>query len=306
MITLLIFILSISFTSTAAKKKYSDVKDTDWYSEYIYKLSDLGIIDGYSSGKFGPADNVKVAQVIKMVILALGYGEMEYYKGYVEKAKGLGLVKSTEFPDKASLERNMTRGEIARIVIRALEYRGQKYPTNFDLYFSIIKDYEKIPKGLQEYVLKAYSLGIISGGPSGNFGANDNTSRAAASKIIINMMYPDMRTLPKTETDDAIRVNGYLIPKNTQLAINAQKDGNTELFVSISLFKSLEPQYKDLESILVSKFDKGKVKEVMDYIKIKKDRETKLNPKNFYIKEYEIYIGSGDGTVNVIVEKEGV
>ncbi len=88
----------------------------------------------------------------------------------------------------------ITRGEIARIVIRAL--KNEKYPSNLNDYKKLIKDYNSTPAKFQEFVLKAYALGIVSGGPSGDFSAGDTTTRAAASKIILNMIDPSMRTVP--------------------------------------------------------------------------------------------------------------
>ena len=190
-------------TPVMAKQKFSDVPDNAWYASYVNKLSDKGIISGYSSGKFGPNDSLKVAQVIKMVVSALGYKNLTYYDGYVNKAAALGLVQPGEFPDNKSLERNITRGEIARIVIRAL--KNEKYPSNLNDYKKLIKDYNSTPAKFQEFVLKAYALGIVSGGPSGDFSAGDTTTRAAASKIILNMIDPSMRTVPDLNTKGTVK-----------------------------------------------------------------------------------------------------
>ena len=125
-------------TPVLAKQKFSDVSDNAWYVSYVNKLSDKDIISGYSSGKFGPNNSLKVSQVIKMVVSVLGYKNPTYYDGYVNKAAALGLVQHGEFPDNKSLERNITRGEIARIVIRAL--KNEKYPSNLNDYKKLIKD----------------------------------------------------------------------------------------------------------------------------------------------------------------------
>ncbi len=52
---------------------------------------------------------------------------------------------------------------------------------------------------------KAYALGRVSGGPSGDFSAGDTTSRAAASKIILNMIDPSMRTVPDLNAKGTVK-----------------------------------------------------------------------------------------------------
>ena len=288
-----IAVVSSTFSgSVLAKKKFSDVADNAWYASYVNKLSDKGIISGYSSGKFGPNDSLKVAQVIKMVVSALGYKNLTYYDGYVNKAAALGLVQPGEFPDNKSLERNITRGEIARIVIRAL--KNEKYPSNLNDYKKLIKDYNSTPAKFQEFVLKAYALGIVSGGPSGDFSAGDTTTRAAASKIILNMIDPSMRTLPtlnaKTET-----IAGFVVPTfpdNTKLSVTPDKwGGKGETRFQVNLLRAgVDKQIEDLSNALSQKCDSSTVKQVVDYIKQKKERFDLLPGKYIYDKKSKRYI----------------
>lgn len=49
-------------------KEFTDVKSIDWYSGYIKKASEIGIISGYGNGQFGPDDKITREQA--MVIIA--------------------------------------------------------------------------------------------------------------------------------------------------------------------------------------------------------------------------------------------
>lgn len=57
------------------KSRYPDVPDGAWYIDYVEALSDAGVISGYDSGDFGPADPVTFGQALKLVILAAGVPE---------------------------------------------------------------------------------------------------------------------------------------------------------------------------------------------------------------------------------------
>lgn len=55
------------------KSVFSDVPGSHWASGYIYVASELGIINGYGNGMFGPSDPVMYEQAIKMLVCALEY-----------------------------------------------------------------------------------------------------------------------------------------------------------------------------------------------------------------------------------------
>ena len=294
-ITFVLFTSLFAGTVSAAKK-YPDVPDNTWYTSYVYKLAEKGIIGGYGSGKFGPLDNVLVAQMIKMVVCSLGYNNLTYYTGYVEKAKDLGLVESGEFPTKVSLERPITRAETARIIVRAL--KNEKYDVNLDVFAGLIKDYESVKDNMQDYVLKAYYLGIIGGYGSGNFGPEDKSNRAQASKMILCMIDPSLR-LPPTK-GETVKIKGYDVPVKPVIAIETDSVNNVDVFLGIDISVSTEPQYKELENILSSKFGSELINSLMEYVKSKKDRFTELN-KQFILNGQRASVNSNGYNIQIVV-----
>lgn len=56
---------SDKFTYTV-DSKFNDVKTSDWFYDAVAKCEDLGIIQGYGDGKFGPNDNITMQQVCLM------------------------------------------------------------------------------------------------------------------------------------------------------------------------------------------------------------------------------------------------
>lgn len=49
---------------------YSDVAIDDWFAPYVYKTTELEIVQGYDDGNFKPGQTVNLAEVLKMIALA--------------------------------------------------------------------------------------------------------------------------------------------------------------------------------------------------------------------------------------------
>jgi uncharacterized protein YgiM (DUF1202 family) len=95
--------------------------------------------------------------------------------------------------------------------------------------------------------------------------------------------------------------NGYKVPpkEDTDLEIETPKNDplKVELEVSVALYEDVEPQYKDLEQILLSKFDNKTVNEVISYMKHKTMDEQVLEEKNWHVNGKTINVGSEFGNV---------
>ena len=75
---------------------FTDVPSTHWASGYIAVASELGVINGYGSGMFGPDDPVSYPQMVKMLICASGHGAAAeqaggFPQGYISVASDLGI-----------------------------------------------------------------------------------------------------------------------------------------------------------------------------------------------------------------------
>ena len=98
-----------------------------WAQKYIKLAVDKGIVLGYEDGTFRPDNPVKYSEAIKMVVCALGYGEVAtrravagtpWYSSYVTLAGELKLLTNTainNYEDEAS------RGNVAIIIYNALD-----------------------------------------------------------------------------------------------------------------------------------------------------------------------------------------
>ena len=117
--TLITRILDVKSTSIEAL--FNDVPVNHWANPAVGTCYNLGIINGYGDGNFGPEDNVTYEQAVKMLVVALGYEPMAsqkggYPSGYLAVANSCGLTKGVHVTSGAA-----TRMTIAQLLYNALD-----------------------------------------------------------------------------------------------------------------------------------------------------------------------------------------
>ena len=201
----IIFFININGTYSAG---FTDVKQTDWFAENVLALVERGVINGFpvpGTGlfEFRPKDDVQVDAFIKMTVTALGFTEIKngsvyWADPFIAKAKELNLVFDGDF---ARYDRPITRAEMARIIVRALDV---EYPENLEEYSGLIGDYSSIDETYKAFIVKAYYMGILTGYTDTTFRGNSTAARSEAATIIMRLIDPSKRVtpvLPDGETD---------------------------------------------------------------------------------------------------------
>lgn len=100
------------------EQEFGDVSEKHWAKSYITRAYQIGLIQGYPDGTFGPEKSITYAEVLAMMVNALGKKrelnpELSWPDNYIEKAKELGIVpKESEVSPKTEI----TRGRMALIV----------------------------------------------------------------------------------------------------------------------------------------------------------------------------------------------
>ena len=62
--------------STVYQKKFSDVQSGAWYTGYVLKAAELGLINGYTNGTFCPDKTLNKQEMIKIVACAVANNEV--------------------------------------------------------------------------------------------------------------------------------------------------------------------------------------------------------------------------------------
>ncbi|SCY17724.1 S-layer homology domain-containing protein [Alkaliphilus peptidifermentans] len=182
--------------------KFSDVSKNDWFTPTVAKLVEMGGIQGYDDGTFKPNRTMTQAEFIKTVVatlhdeLPLGQGE-HWAMNYIRDAEKLGYIDGGEYRDR-DLNSAINRYQMAKIIVRAVEARGESFKDNASDYSTLIKDYSKIPNQYQCPVLKAYSHGLLMGYPEdGEFKGTRSLTRAEAATVVIRIFDKSARVTPE-------------------------------------------------------------------------------------------------------------
>ena len=110
---------SAAQTNTA----FADVPSTHWASGYVAQAASQGIVNGYGDGNFGPEDNVKYQEMIKMLMETLGYRPFAndnggYPTGYITAAQRYGVLDDVI---GGGIDVEASRGMVAQLVYNAID-----------------------------------------------------------------------------------------------------------------------------------------------------------------------------------------
>ncbi len=121
------------------KKTFSDVADNIWYTDGILWASSTGVVNGYSTGAFGPDDNISREQMAVMMYRYANYKKYDTslkadYNQFRDASKvssfateairwavGNGIINGKNNGTLIDPQGNATRGECATIIMRFVE-----------------------------------------------------------------------------------------------------------------------------------------------------------------------------------------
>lgn len=109
---------------------FTDVPSTHWAVGYVAKAAELGIINGYGNGTFGPGNPVTYEQMVKMLVCAWGYEEEAkeaggWPRGYIEIATDMGIIDSENLVSDTTVS-------AARWRVALLTNNAVMLPTNYE------------------------------------------------------------------------------------------------------------------------------------------------------------------------------
>lgn len=105
---------------------FTDVKNTDWFVNYVETGFDAGLISGYANGAFKPGRQVTLAEALAMMARARGASGgagATWYDGYLADAKQKNLLSYKEKSWNPGM--TLTRGQFMDILYRSLTVQTQ-------------------------------------------------------------------------------------------------------------------------------------------------------------------------------------
>lgn len=189
--------------SSALAADYSDVNQSAWYASYVNKISELNAFSGYEDGTFRPDNQITQEEFIKTVVCLI-CGELNESNAptvkntwnskwsswavpYLDKAFELGLITEQDTMFKL-VGIPCNRGEMAKVITRAVEYLKEDSVADTSTYITKLKDYSRMKEEYKPYVLQAYAQGILSGYDDGTFRDDGLLTRAEASSVLVRLI----------------------------------------------------------------------------------------------------------------------
>ena len=154
----------------AKKMAFTDVKEGEWYYEFVKKMFEDGIINGMTETTFAPKGNLTWGQALKLVALAVGEKEQaggdHWASGYLKLAKDKKwLTKDVD------LNANITRLDFCKVAAKAKKLTEMPEVNPFTDTASL-------------EVMALYHAGVINGMTETTFAPQQLLTRAQISKII--------------------------------------------------------------------------------------------------------------------------
>ena len=196
-------------------KSFKDVAADRWSHDAIMEMVGLGMFSGTTTpdangvGTFNPTGTMTRAQYIVVVTRFLFNDELNameqganWYSNNYDLAVKHGLITKSEFSID-TLNNPITRQEMALVAVRTAQAQGETMPTLVGT--DRIANYATIGSYYKDYVVKAFSMGLISGyDDKGTFGPTDTLTREQGAMVAYRLVNEDSRVYPKPSVPEII------------------------------------------------------------------------------------------------------
>lgn len=149
---------------------FVDVNPTHWYYDAVMDMTKMGLFSGTGNGQFSPDKTMTRGEFLTVVVRYLFNDELQAMGAspsdahWADNARIIALdhdiINDNEI-DEGDLSRNMTRKEMAMVLVRAADANGESKPRQIDS--SKVIDYNSIGTYYRSYVIDAISRGLIAG-----------------------------------------------------------------------------------------------------------------------------------------------
>lgn len=221
---ILVFSLAMGSMPVYGKGMFTDVDENYWGYDYIEKMVNLGLMDGYADGTFRPNERVNRADALVYVTRLMGIPKAEVEKMRKEhdtflnkfnltegRKDGLAIALSKGLVNEKFITNNLfdkgklkdaTKLEVCVYIVKAMgmEEEAKGRPAIFTF-----EDSNAIPVEVRPYVKFLIEKKVIDekGDGQNRFNPNQSITRAVLAKIL-SLTYDQMSGDPITSPKDPI------------------------------------------------------------------------------------------------------
>ena len=178
---------------------FSDVSTDDWFAETVARAVSLGLFNGVTEpdanglAEFAPKRSITRAEFITVILREIGLKPEEnpspvmdkpyWFDGYIRTALEYGIIFVGDFDDYTV---PMTREEMSYVIGLAAITMRHTLPMTKDHHE--IPDWDKIGEKYKNYVIRAYSAGLLMGvDNAGTFNPQGVLNRAEAATVLVRL-----------------------------------------------------------------------------------------------------------------------
>jgi trimeric autotransporter adhesin len=198
-------VASVVAPVAGAAASYTDVKEGSWYEEAVNYVTEAGYMQGTGKG-FEPESKMTRAQAAQLFTNIFGIADENLTEDFSDVSEkdwfhdAVAAVLEHEIMNgmgngKFAPEANLTRGQMAAIVVRAYELEDHEGSEH---------DFSDIDGHMFEKEIAILAdLGLIDGVGAGKFAPDAEVTRAQMAQFIYNMDVPPFPAVEAVEAIDA-------------------------------------------------------------------------------------------------------
>ena len=223
--------LAVAFVMTATSGAYAagfkDVKDSNWASESINRMSEKGYTGGFPDGTFRPGANISRAEFAAIINKINGFTEQEQTEfsdlssshwayGEIKAAVKAGYAGG--FPD-GTFKPNLpvTREQAAAILNNIYKFENSAQSVT-------IKDLSKVSPWASDSVLRVVASGAMGGYEDGTFAPKKPVTRAECIVILDRIV----QNQEKSESEAAVQPETQpAVTPETKVPVSVGGDGGS-------------------------------------------------------------------------------
>lgn len=176
--------------TTNHSKTFSDVIPEQWYYKAVTEMAQVGLVNGYGTGEFGPSNSISINEFCEILSRAAGMATGPDGSGWWAGRAVESCVQAGYIQNRGEINANNYGALITREEAIAALQRASSGYTNVkhELSLSNIPDSADISPEYRADIVDAYRAGISTGvDGTGKFAPKKNLSRAEVCQMFYNL-----------------------------------------------------------------------------------------------------------------------
>lgn len=191
--------LELKLEPEPAYGRFPDVGQSHWAGAVIERACDLGLVNGYSNGEFGPDDNVTRGQAAVIIWNLAGKPAPEpgarsfsdvssgtYYYSAVKWASSADVINGYAGTNNFGPEDDVTREQLAVMLWKYASYENGSMVLGGYTYYNDMSDGNRVSDYAQDGVGWCFRKNILSGS-NGQISPQGKASRAMLAKMVVGV-----------------------------------------------------------------------------------------------------------------------